>query len=168
MLPEYIYNIWSCGLCPALVRGGRFFDGKDLRCVYDLSDTESMPDRLERICAMRRARDRDIAFLELLRQLVKAVSVCDDWLIPASALDLRTEMIRLTESGEVRLMLAPEGFSGIPDLPGALERILNEASVIHPELRAGSILKRIRAEGISASGSFVRIERTFAALASGL
>ena len=82
MLPEYIYNIWSCGLCPALVRGGRFFDGKDLRRVYDLSDTESMPDRLERICAMRRARDRDIAFLELLRQLVKAVSVCDDWLIP--------------------------------------------------------------------------------------
>ena len=167
MIPEYIYSIWSLGMCPALVRGGRFFDGERMRCVYDLSDAESLAGRVGAICALRRARDRDVAFIELLRQVVKAVSECEDWLIPVRFLDFSADKIRCSQSGEVLFILASEGSETCPDLFSGIAGILEEISVSQPELRAGSILKRIRAEGISASGSPVRIERTLAALASG-
>lgn len=167
MLPEYIYSIWSAGKCRGLARGGRFFDGESMRCVYDLSDTESLLQRAGRICARRYARDRDIAFIELLRQVVKAVSVCDDWLIPLRFLDFSAEGIRCEESGEVRFLLSFEG-SGPPDLCSGMERILDEIAAAYPELRAGSMLKRIRAEGVCASSSFARFERLLSALASGL
>ena len=168
MIPEYIYDIWSSGLCPGLVRGGRYFDGSDMRCVYDLSDTVSFSERMEEICTERFARDRDIGLLELLRQAVRAAAVCDDWLVPVRFLDFGPEDIRCAESGEVRFILASEGSERCPDILSGIESILTEASAVRPELHAGSILKRIKAEGLSSSSSFTHIERAFSAWASGL
>ena len=143
---DYVYDILSSGLCPALMNGGCYFDNGKRFLVWDSSRLVRLSDHLNNSISEKRMFGPAWSLIDSVRMTAAAAEIAWDWLIPQEMLVFSADEIWYDVNGRaVRLKLKPVYSEKIEDIkPYKLfSDLFGELGMLMPGSNAGILSRRL-------------------------